>query len=256
MRQSNFVKSGMVIMMCMSFVRGLMAGAPPGTSEYAPAKKPSYERLDKLTGIVFDLGFYSPSLKMVREDLEYYGFAPMKNKLVYNIGISNHNKGLISQHFFSYWSGVSERADFVEKMDFYMYHANVYFEITAISDLISPERIFKPELGITIRDVVAVMQDKYPLFDPDQYVTTVGMTMDFGPSLRFEIFLPVEPLKNIAFTLAADYIVLSLPLMKLDIFDTNIPDMDVTDDYVNHNSEKFKVETNGLILKGGIGIYF
>ncbi len=231
----------------------LQAGPPPGAPGYAPGT-PSQAKVSSKTGIVFDIGFYSPSLKMVREDLEHFGYLPMKNGVVYNVGISTHNTGVVSQHTFSHWSGTSKQPNFVEKMDFYMYHANVYFTITGLSKLISPQENLKPEIGVMIRDVIAVMQDKYPL--TDQYLTTFGLTMDLGPSLRFEYFLPVEPVKNIAFSATLDWVALSLPLVKLDIFDTNIPGIDVSDDYVNHNGEKFSVQTSGLILKFGLGIYF
>jgi len=230
------------------------AGAPPGAGGGSAGG--GYTTSSGLRAFHIDLGMYSPSLAMINDDLKFYGDPAIGGGTYFDLGFTISDRAMPSQKTllaFAYWSGSSSRPNFTENLRLYMFHISPMWELTSLSNAISPD--FRLSLGFTARDVVASLVDES---GSSSYVAYIGMIFDAGPSLGLEYY-PIRNSRNFSISANLDYIILNWNILPLNVSDysndwTGL--VSFGDPYKNHAGKNMMVETNGPVFRLGVNFYY
>ncbi len=229
------------------------AAPPPGATSYG-AGAAQRSASEHRSSFHLGLGMYSPSLSTINDELKRRGLSQMRGGTYFDIGghvIASDNSRILMA--VAYWSGSSSNPNFTRNLSLYMFNISPRWELTALSDMISPAQNFRIGLGFLMRGMIVWLADKN--LSTGAYVDAMGMVMDLGPEMGLE-FYPVPGSRSFSVSTDIGHILLSWNMFPLDIVDTNITGLKIGEKYKTYTGGNMNVDTNGLLLRLGINFYY
>lgn len=249
MKKNKFLLK--ILAIVFSFIlltRDIYVAPPPGVFGGS-----IYTVKEKNTKFFFNLGRYSPSLNAINNKLKYYGINTIDSDSIYEIGIGFKNtlpEGKIS---FSYWSSSTQRYSFKETLNLYI--LNLGGSVWKISKFFPKpyDKIFDLNLNFLARNIFATLKEEN--FNTNDYIFYTSLTMDFGTGIELEFF-PIKGNKIFSVSFAIDYILFCIPFLPFEVWDTNLTGVSVGDNYKDHNGKDIFLETQGMMFRFGVNLYF